>query len=131
MSDSIIPLLKKIPWKLVFSILAAVGVIGTGGSMFLTADQAKAEIQIAVKPIKEKIAENKKSSDKTFTEIKGALKQVQTVQHAQVSRGEARRITKDIDSRDERERAYDRLVGMSMRRLKNKKEPCLNLDCSN
>jgi len=131
-NESIIPdAMKRIPWKMIISILVAAGVLGGGGSMFITSDAVDEKIETKSVGIKKHVESTYVKIDPTFNEVKETINQVQVTQHAQISRQEARRITKSIDDREIREISYDRLVSMSMRRLKAKKEPCLNLDCSN
>ena len=130
--NSIFPFdVKKIPWKLIFSLLAVVGVGGGGSYVFMTGDQVEECVDRKAVEIEKHVESTYVKIDPTFNEVKNTINQVQTVQHAQISRDEARRITAPIDDREIREASYDRLVGMSMRRMKMKKEPCLNIDCSN
>lgn len=130
--DSIAPFdLKRIPWKLIFSILAVLGVGGGGYGLFITSDQADELIDMKAAELERKVENTYVKIDPTFNEVKETLNQVQITQYSQISREEARRITEDIQDRKVRESAYDRLFGMSMRRLKAKKEPCLNIDCTN
>lgn len=62
-------------------------------------------------------------------EIKKVVGEVQTVQHRQIAREEARRITCDIKNRRERERRYDTLLDLNLRRLSSGLEPCRTLTC--
>ena len=55
--------------------------------------------------------------------------QIQTVQHSDIARTEARRLTDQIPNRRRREEAYDRLVELNIRRLKRGQDPCQNLGC--
>ena len=63
----------------------------------------------------------------------GALEEktndIQTVQHGDIARTEARRVTADIRNREEREREYDRLVILNIKRLKEKRPPCNTRRC--
>lgn len=130
--NSIMPFdVKKIPWKLIFSLLAVLGVGGGSYNIFITSDQADEKIEMKTTELKKEVESTYVRIDPTFNEVKDTINQVQLTQYSQISRDEARRITEPIEDRKVREAAYDRLVGMSMRRLKDRKEPCLNIDCTN
>jgi hypothetical protein len=61
--------------------------------------------------------------------IENKVDHIQHVQHRQVARQEARRITEKIQDRHERERNYDRLLDINIRRLRENKDPCATLHC--
>jgi hypothetical protein len=73
------------------------------------------------------------STQKIHTQKIGALEtktnDIQTVQHGDIARTEARRLTEDIKNRDEREREYDRLVDLNIKRLKENDPPCSDRRC--
>lgn len=137
--DSIVPFdVKRIPWKLIFSLLAVLGIGGGGSYVFVTENQVdekldtqKTEITKSIDDFKSLENDRHVKIDETFKEVKETVNDIQTVQHSQVARDEARRITESIKDRRERETSYDRLIGMNMRRLKEKKDPCFNVDCTN
>ena len=55
--------------------------------------------------------------------------QIQAVQHSDISRTEARRMTEKISDRKKREKEYDRLVERNLKRLKKGQDPCQDLEC--
>jgi hypothetical protein len=57
--------------------------------------------------------------------------EIQTVQHQNIARQDARRVTEKITNRDEREREFDRIYDLNMTRLKGKKPPCVDRRCRN
>ena len=65
-----------------------------------------------------------------LTAIKRRVEEVQSVQHKQIAREEARRLTCNIKNRLERERIYDALVDLNLKRLRNGGEPCQTLNCN-
>ncbi|NIS54599.1 MAG: hypothetical protein GWN94_26490 [Phycisphaerae bacterium] len=77
--------------------------------------------------------ESIESTQKVHTTKIGKLEKktndIQTVQHGDIARTEARRVTADIRDRHEREREYDRLVDLNLKRLKEKKPPCNDRRC--
>lgn len=56
---------------------------------------------------------------------------IQRVQHQDIARTEARRVTEEIRNREEREREFDRLYDINMMRLNEKKPPCIDRRCRN
>jgi hypothetical protein len=66
-----------------------------------------------------------------ITEMDKQITEIQTVQHGDIARTEARRVTETITSRDRREKEYDRLTALNLHRLRDGKVPCSNLECSN
>jgi hypothetical protein len=65
-----------------------------------------------------------------IAEMDTQITEIQEVQHADIARTEARRITELIANREKRESEYDRLVAKNLIRLKEHKEPCGNLECT-
>jgi len=55
--------------------------------------------------------------------------QIQEVQHSDIARTEARRVTGKIANRKRREKEYDRLVERNKKRLKKGRDPCQDLEC--
>jgi hypothetical protein len=69
--------------------------------------------------------------DTSIDQISSRITDIQTVQHKQYARDEARRLTETIKQRRQREATYDRLVELNLRRLASGREPCGNVECSN
>lgn len=62
-------------------------------------------------------------------EIKQVQHEIQTVQHQAIASQEARRVTEKEPNRRERERQYDVLNALNLKRLKAGKPPCVDLRC--
>ena len=68
---------------------------------------------------------------KVIGEVKYKIDEVQTVQHKQFARDEARRATEGIKDLAARIREYDRLVDINMKRLGRGNDPCSTINCEN
>lgn len=64
-------------------------------------------------------------------DIKVKVDDIQSVQHKQIARQEARRITSDIKNREKREAEYDRVLLLNLGRLRQGRDPCATLACTN
>lgn len=74
-----------------------------------------------------------KKFEKQDTNIQKLGKNIQSVQEIQVreiARKEARRVTAALKNRNNRENMYDRLFVRNLKRLKEGKDPCVNLSCN-
>lgn len=58
------------------------------------------------------------------------IQSIQTTQIQEIARKEARRVTAVLKNRNKREDTYDRLLVQNLKRLKNGKNPCVNLACN-
>lgn len=59
------------------------------------------------------------------------LTAIQKVQHNDIARSEARRVTRDITNQKKRQVLEDRIYQVNMTRLQKGDPPCLDLTCSN
>jgi hypothetical protein len=66
-----------------------------------------------------------------ITELDHKTEDIQTVQHRDIARQEARLATEKIKNRERREREYDRIFARNLARLKKGKAPCADLRCAN
>ena len=68
---------------------------------------------------------------KVIVEVKTKVDELQTVQHKQFARDEARRATEGIRNQNQRMEEYDRLVDINMKRLDRGADPCSTVNCEN
>ena len=92
-------------------------------------DTSNDKFNIRFEGIETGVADNKKS----ITAVKSTVGQIQKVQHNQIARKEARRVTVDIPNKKRRLEMEDRIFEINLGRLKdkNKGTPCLDRTCSN
>jgi len=132
----------QLNWRTISLVLVCVlGGGGTGFGFNLLNGEATEQIKEHRTKAAATLKEHKDCIDKNsediaqntgdIAEIRPLLKDVQAVQHKQVAREEARRLTSAIQGRAIREREYDRLVERNISRLRKGQDPCANLDCSN
>ena len=71
------------------------------------------------------------NNSKAINGLVDTVGEIQSVQHKQVAREEARRVTSEINDRERRELEYDRLADQNMRRLRAGRDPCSTVTCEN
>jgi len=133
-----------VSWRTVFAMIVALLGGGSGGfAMVEVATEGKVDEKIqdvievekvrhtGVQLLLDDHAKILKKHDDKISRIDQGIEQIQQVQHRSVSRDEARRITETIESRVAREREYDRLVDLNLKRLRKGDDPCGNMECSN
>lgn len=133
-----------VSWKTVFAMLVALLGGGSGGlAMFELGTESKVDQKLQQikdvestrhQSVSEKLDEHAlilESHNKSIDKIDQGVDEIKLVQHKAVSRDEARRLTVDLEPRVIRERNYDRLVDINLRRLRAGRDPCSNLECSN
>ena len=67
---------------------------------------------------------------KVIGTVRVSIDAIQEVQHKQIAREEARRVTQKINNRQKREEAFDRVYDANMKRLKKGDDPCFNIRCN-
>ena len=131
-----------INWK--YLLIAVLVVFGGGGSWIgiSLATVSQVDEKISYQAEKQKSCDKdqnlkiKKNNDeiKEVKKISGIVRikinAVQEVQQKQIARDESRRLTEKIANRRKREREYDRLYDMNMKRLKNGSDPCTSINCN-
>lgn len=131
----------SIHWK--YLLIAVVVIFGGGGSWIgislATTSQVEEKIQFQAEKQKacdkdqdQKIELNSKGIEEVRVisgQVKFKLNAVQEVQHRQIARDEARRITGTIVNRRRRETEYDRVYNLNMKRLERGADPCSSLSC--
>lgn len=128
-------------------VCAIIGLLGLGGGGFTVAARSFFGLDGAnslatpppIKTIADELADNRVAHgaftskldehDKAIHGVSEKLTSVQTVQHRQVARDEARRVTEPIKNRTERERTYDRLLDLNLKRLADGRDTCQTADC--
>lgn len=68
---------------------------------------------------------------KKIEELEETTSEIQTVQHKDIARTEARRVTKEIINKRRRREIEDRIYEINLGRLKKGKSPCLDRTCAN
>lgn len=121
--------------RLAIAILMVLGVpTGYAGFQFVTQADLQASEARQNGKVQEVKAEVKKDIAGIHVKIGQLDEKVDGVQDFQVkqdARQEARRITERIQNRTTREREYDRLRELNQKRIKDGKDPCTTLTCSN
>lgn len=125
--------------SVLIAVLIGTGVGGLGGVKWFNGSGAEGTGHISTHPNRNPDYDVRfqtfEDAQTVHTKKIGALEdkteEIQSVQHKDIARQEARRLTKDIPNRERREREYDRLFGLNMSRLKGGREPCANLRCTN
>lgn len=133
-----------VSWRTVFAMLVALLGGGSGGmAMFEIGNESKVDAKLqeikSVESTRHSTVQIKlddhaiilEDHNKKISKIDQGVEEIQLVQHKSVSREEARRLTVGIKSRETRERNYDRLVDLNLRRLRKGDDPCANIECSN
>ena len=132
-------------WKTLVIMVATL--LGVGGGGFgiarcaTVSDVAAAEERVDRKVKKEKKEREEydvkfdarlKVQEKTTTDLKGAVEEVQDVQHWTAADQAAERVSKKAP-KHQREEVRMELFKRNLARLKSKpkKMPCMNLDCTN
>jgi uncharacterized protein HemX len=64
-------------------------------------------------------------------ELEETTGEIQSVQHKNIARTEARRVTESIINKRRRREIEDRIYEINLTRLKDKKSPCLDRTCAN
>ena len=133
-----------VSWKTVLAVLTVL--LGGGGGgyavrQYVTAGQVDQKIE-AVKAsenvrhekldrVVDGLIVTQEAQGTKLEQVSRTVGSIQAVQHRQIARDEARRVTKDIRSRNQREEAYDRIREVNLSRLKRGAEPCGSLECTN
>ena len=131
-----------INWK--YLLIAIVVLFGGGGSWIgislATVNQVDEKIELQAEKQKSCDKDQDLKIEKNNIEIKEVKKisgivkikidAVQEVQQRQIARNESRRLTEKIANRTRREREYDRLYDLNMKRLKKGSDPCASIDCN-
>lgn len=131
-------------WK---TLLLIIAVLGGGGGIaginFLPKDMKVTEDEPSKLPpehvekhnqIDSTLSEHSETlveQGKVIGEVKEKIDEVQSVQHKQFARDEARRATEDIRDPAKKLREYDRLVDINMKRLGRGADPCSTVNCEN
>ena len=66
-----------------------------------------------------------------IAQLEETTQQIQDVQHQDIARAEARRVTKDLVNRRRRQEMEDRIYEVNLARLKKGEPPCLDRSCAN
>jgi hypothetical protein len=129
--------------KTLLIILGVVAGVG-GGSFGVVRIATMGDVQAAEKRVENKIIKEKKErkvyeaafdarldvQKAATTDLKNTVSEVQEVQHWQVADQAAERVSKKAP-KPRREGIRMDLFKENIRRLKDKKAPCSNLDCTN
>lgn len=146
-SKSIVPELgaTKITLSLRTLLIIAGVLAGTGGGAFGFVRLATtSDVEAAEKRVEEKVHKEKRTREASFVtfdarlvvqeeateDLSDTVQEVQEVQHWQVADQAAERVSKKAP-RNRKEEVRMRLFKENITRLKAKKTPCANLDCTN
>jgi hypothetical protein len=132
----------KIRWKLiatVIGLLAGGGTIAGLSTRVGMTDGAAAEVEafkgeqaaahLTISESLEKQVAHAAVQDARIQDVTEVVRSVQVTQQRDVSRTEARRLTETIGNRKERERTYDRLYELNLKRLGRGADPCGTVSC--
>jgi len=135
---------KKISLSLraIFIVLGALGV--TGGTFGAVRLATVGDVEAAEKRVEKKVHKEKKAREAGFVtfdarlvvqeeatnDLKDTVQEVQEVQHWQVADQAAERTSQEAP-KHKRKDAYKRLFKRNLNRLKSKRPPCANLECTN
>ena len=116
---------------IVIAILLGSGVGGIGISNMLNGKKSenvtteRQEFNVRF----ERIETGQKSNTKKIEKLDEQVGEIQAVQHSDIARTEARRLTEKIANRAKREKEYDLLVSRNLDRLKKGLAPCQTVKC--
>ena len=116
------------------ALLLGSGVGGLGISNILRSTDAKAEskepsVKEQFNVRFERLETGQTVNTTKIERLEETTGEIQSVQHKNIARTEARRITDSIPNRKRREKEYDRLVERNLKRIKRGQDPCQDLDC--
>jgi hypothetical protein len=131
-------------WKMIVIVIAVLTGSGSIAGINLLPDGMKingedkgmkhAEHKVKHKEIDTKLTEHTgtlKAQGEMIGEVKNTLGAVQTVQHKQFARDEAKRATEEISNPEKRMNEYDRLVDINLKRIGRGDDPCGSINCEN
>jgi hypothetical protein len=128
----------NVPPKL--ALIVVVVLLGSGGSLvgFTKAlNGSGADESSHISDLKDREAKLNKlekaveTNTDSIESLELQLTAIQKVQHNDIARSEARRVTRDITNQKKRQVLEDRIYQVNMTRLQKGDPPCLDLTCSN
>ena len=132
----------KVRWRFLASVIGVLlgggsiagltAIVGTGTSVASDLKEFKFEQDARHIHIDSVLSEQDKHArmqDTKLADVSQAIISVQTTQQRDVARNEARRVTEYIKDRQTREREYDRVYELNLRRLQRGEDPCGNVNC--
>lgn len=132
----------KVRWRFLASVIGVLlgggsiagltAIVGTGTSVASDLKEFKFEQDARHIHIDSVLSEQDKHArmqDTKLADVNQAIISVQTTQQRDVARNEARRVTEYIKDRQTREREYDRVYELNLRRLQRGEDPCGNVNC--